>query len=259
MSVPRTQSLSRAIALLRALEHFPRGVSTAELGRVTGLAPATAARLLATLADAGFVERDDARWTIGAELVRIAQRADPERALAGRARPVLAELAAAAKESAMLAVPRPGPRVLVIAQADGPRLLGLTNWVGRPIDLHASAAGKLLLADLDDRAVAAWIRRERPRRLTPRTLSTRSEILRELARVRAEDWAEIDGESEVGLASVAVPVRDPEGSLVALLGYSGPAERLDRPALVPTLRHAATRLAWTATEVIEPRLGPASS
>ena len=61
MSVPRTQSLTRAIALLRAMEHFPRGVTTAELARVTELAPATAGRLLATLEDSGFVERDDAR------------------------------------------------------------------------------------------------------------------------------------------------------------------------------------------------------
>ncbi len=243
MSVPRTQSLTRAIALLRAMEHFPRGVTTAELARVTELAPATAGRLLATLEDSGFVEREAGRWTIGGELARIAQRADPQRVLAGKARPVLAELAAAAKESAMLAVPRAGPRVLVIAQVDGPRLLGLTNWIGRQIDLHASAAGKLLLAELDDRAATAWIRRERPRRLTPRTLTTRAGLLRELARVRAQGWAEIDGESEVGLASVAVPVRDADGSLVAMLGYSGPAERLDRPALVEPLEHAATRLA----------------
>jgi DNA-binding IclR family transcriptional regulator len=242
MSVPRTQSLTRAIALLRAMEHFPRGVTTAELARVTELAPATAGRLLATLEDSGFVERDDARWTIGGELMRIAQRADPERVLVRRARPILAELAAAAKESAMLGVPRAGPRILVIAQADGPRLLGLTNWIGRPIDLHASAAGKLLLAELDDRAAAAWIRRERPGRLTPRTLTTRSDLLHELARVRAQGWAEIDGESEVGLASIAVPVRDPDGNLVAMIGYSGPAERLDRPALVAPLKHAATRL-----------------
>jgi DNA-binding IclR family transcriptional regulator len=244
MSVPRTQSLTRAIALLRAMEHFPRGVSTAELARVTALAPATAGRLLATLEDAGFVERTDARWTIGGELVRIARRADPQRELAARARPVLAELAAAAKESAMLGVPRAGARVVVIAQADGPRLLGVTNWIGRSIDdLHASAAGKLLLAELDDRAVAAWIRRERPRRLTPRTLTTRGDLLRELARVRAQGWAEIDGESEAGLASVAVPVRDADGNLVAMLGYSGPSERLDRPALVEPLERAAARLA----------------
>jgi len=245
MSVPRTQSLTRAIALLRALQHFPRGVTTAELARVTDLPPATAGRLLATLQDAGFVERDDAGWSIGRELARIAQRAEPQRALARRARPLLSDLAAAAKESAMLGVPRGRTRVVVVAQADGPRLLGITNWVGRPIDdLHASAAGKLLLAELDDRAVAAWLRRVRPRRLTARTLTEPRALRRELARVREQGWAEIDGESEPGLASVAVPVRDAGGGpLAAMLGYSGPSERLDRAALVAPLQRAASALA----------------
>jgi DNA-binding IclR family transcriptional regulator len=243
MSVPRTQSLTKAIALLRAMGRFPRGVTTAELARVTELPPATAGRLLATLQDAGFAERDDEGWSIGRELVRIAQGAEPQRALARRAQPVLAGLAAAAKESAMLGVPRGRARVVVVAQADGPRLLGITNWVGRTIeDLHASAAGKLLLAELDDRAVAAWIRRVRPRELTSRTLSSPGALLEEVARVRDRGWAEIDGESEAGLASVAVPVRDPAGTLVGMIGYSGPSERLDRPALVAPLQRAASTL-----------------
>jgi DNA-binding IclR family transcriptional regulator len=244
MSVPRTQSLTRAIALLRAMERFPRGVSTAELARVTELPPATAGRLLATLEDAGFAERDADGWGVGRELVRIAQRAEPQRALARRAQPVLAELAAAAQESAMLGVPRGRARVVVVAQADGPRLLGITNWVGRTIaDLHASAAGKLLLAELDDRALAAWIRRARPRALTARTLGVPGALLAEVARVRDRGWAEIDGESEPGLASVAVPVRDADGALAGMVGYSGPSERLDRPALVAPLQEAAAALA----------------
>jgi DNA-binding IclR family transcriptional regulator len=244
MSVPRTQSLTRAIALLRAMERFPRGVTTAELARVTELPPATAGRLLATLEDAGFAERDDQGWSIGRELVRVAQRAEPQRALARKAQPVLAELAAAAKESAMLGVPRGRARVVVIAQADGPRLLGITNWVGRRIDeLHASSAGKLLLADLDEPAVAAWIRRAKPRRLTPRTLVAPDALMEELARIRDQGWAEIDGESEPGLASVSVPIRAPDGALVAMLGYSGPSERLDRTALVMPLKRAASALA----------------
>jgi DNA-binding IclR family transcriptional regulator len=239
MSVPRTQSLTRAIALLRAMERFPRGVTTAELARVTELPPATAGRLLATLEDAGFAERGAAGWTLGGELVRLAHRADPHRALARRAQPVLDDLAAGAGESALLAVPRSGPAIDVIAQADGPRLLGLTNWIGRAIDLHASAAGKLVLAELSDRALTAWIARERPARLTPRTLVTRREILAEVRRVRRQGWAELDEESEPGLASIAVGVRHPDGALAAMVGFSGPRDRLDRKKLLVPLQRAA--------------------
>ncbi len=238
MSVPRTQSLTRAIDLLRAFERFPRGVTTAGLARATDLAPATAARLLATLHDAGFVQRGEGGWMIGAELVRVVSRADPNRGLIQRARPVLERLAADARESALLAVPRAGPAIEIVVQADGPRLLGLTDWVGRRIDLHASAAGKLVLAELADDDLAAWIKRERPKRLTPNTLTTRAQLMTEIAQVRAQGWAKLDEESEPGLGSIAVPVRETEGALIAIAGFSGPVDRLDYPALLKHLRQA---------------------
>ena len=242
MSVARTQSLTRALALLRAIERYGRGASTAELARATELAPATAGRLLATLQDAGFAVRGAGGWSIGPEVVRLGKRADPHRALGRRAQPVLDNLAASAGESAMLAIPRPGPAVEVIAQADGPRLLGLTNWVGRPIVLHASAAGKLVLAELDDRALTAWISRERPTRLTAHTLVGSTRLVDEIRRVRAQGWADIDEESEPGLASIAVGIHDADQTLVAMVGFSGPRDRLDRQALLAPLQRAAGAL-----------------
>lgn len=239
MSVPRTQSLTRALALLRAIEQYGQRASTAELARATELAPATAGRLLATLDDAGFAIRRAGGWSIGPELVRLGQRADPRREMARRAQPILDDLAAAAGESAMLAIPRPGPGVEVVAQADGPRMLGLTNWIGRSIAVHASAAGKLVLAELSEQALTAWIARERPGRLTPRTIVSRRALADEMERVRRQGWAEIDEESEPGLASIAVGVRDDDEGLIAIVGFSGPRDRLDRQALLAPLGRAA--------------------
>jgi DNA-binding IclR family transcriptional regulator len=238
----RAHALERLTDLLRALKRFPHGATTATLARATGLAPATTGRLLATLHDAEFVTRGERGWMIGAELTRIAARADPHRALRERARPVLEELAATVRESAMLAIPRPGPQIEILAQADGPHLLGLTNWVGRPVDMHASAAGKLVLAELSDNELAVWIRRERPRRLTPHTLTTHAQLTAEIARVREQGWATLDQESEIGLGSIARPVRDHNGTLTAIIGFSGPAQRLDYPALLVHLKRGCAAL-----------------
>ena len=242
MSTPRIQSLSRALDLLCALKRFPDGTSTATLARATQLAPATAGRLLITLADAEFVTRGDNGWIVGAELMRIAARADPHRALRARARPVLEKLARDGRESAMLAVPRPGPQIEILVQADGPRLLGLTNWVGRPVDMHASAAGKIALAELSDTELVAWIARERPRRLTPHTLTSRAQLTAEIARVREQGWATLDQESEIGLGSIAHPVRDHHDALTAIIGFSGPAERMDYPKLLIHLQRGCRTL-----------------
>jgi IclR family pca regulon transcriptional regulator len=228
--------------LLRALKRHPHGATTAALARATGLAPATAGRLLITLADAAFVVRGDQGWIVGPEVTRIAARADPHRALREQARPLLEHLAATARESAMLAIPCPGPQLEILAQADGPRLLGLTNWVGRHVDLHASAAGKLVLAELSDADLVAWIRRERPRRLTPHTLTSRRHLVPEIQRARRQGWATLDQESEIGLGSIACAARDPDGTLRAIIGFSGPAERLDYPALLAHLQPACAGL-----------------
>jgi DNA-binding IclR family transcriptional regulator len=231
--------VTRALALLRALGRFPDGATTAELARAAGLAPATAGRLLTTLSDDAFIARTGVGWVVGPELVRVAARADPHRGLINRTRPLLERLAAKAGEAAMLAIPRPGPQIEILAQADGPRLLGLTNWVGRPIDMHASAAGKIALAELADDELIAWIRRERPRRLTPHTLTSRKELTAELAGVRERGWATLEHESEIGLGSIALGIRDGTGALAAIIGFSGPVERLDVPASLALLRAAA--------------------
>lgn len=209
---------------------------------------ATAARLLATLTDEGFVERtpDDAGWTLGLPLVRLARAADPDRALILIARPVLEDLAATAGESAGLAVPRPGPAMDMIAEADAPGLLGATNWVGRNFPLHASAPGKLVLAELNDAELARWIKRSRPHRFTPRTITTARGLRTELSTIRAQGYAELDDELEPALASLAITVRDTRGEALAFVGISGPSPRLSaerRRALVGPVRAAAARIA----------------
>ena len=246
--LPRAQSLNRAAALVRAAG-AGGAPSTAQLARTCGLPVAPAARLLATLSDEGFVERtaDGAGWTLGLPLVRLARAADPDRALVAVARPVLEELAAVCGESTALAVARAGPAMDVIAQADAPGLLGASDWVGRDFPLHASAPGKLVLAELSDAELTEWVRRVRPQRFTPRTITTLGRLRNELTTVRTRGYAELHDELEPALASLAVPVRAGAGGVaIAYVGVSGPSARLDAPrrrAHVGPVRAAADRIA----------------
>lgn len=249
--LPRAQSLTRAAALVRAVgasaAEGTADASTAALARRCGLPVATAARLLATLSDEGFVEHtaEGAGWTLGLPLVRLARAADPDRALLAAAPPLLEELAAEAGESAALAVVRPGPGMEVIAQADAPGLLGVSRWVGHEFPLHASAPGKLVLASLDAAALRDWVQRTRPERFTRRTITSLRGLQAELGRVRARGYAELEDELEPALASLALPVPTATGAPRAFVGVSGPSGRLDarrRRALVEPMRAIAERL-----------------
>jgi DNA-binding IclR family transcriptional regulator len=139
----------------------------------------------------------------------------------------------------------------VIAQADAPGLLGASNWVGRSFPLHASAPGKLVLAELDDSQLAQWVEHARPQRLTQRTITTLHGLRSELTTISAQGYAELDDELEPALASLAVTVRGTRGEALALVGVSGPSARLNaarRRALVGQVRAAAERIARAAAD-----------
>jgi DNA-binding IclR family transcriptional regulator len=240
--------LRRAIELLRAVAARPQGASASELARVTGLPRSTVTRTLSTLADAGFVEHVG-DWVLGYELVRLARAADPYRGLVEAARGVLARLRDDTDESALLAVTRGRPGIEIVLQLDPARHVGVASWVGVDVPLHASAAGKLALAELERDELEAWLLRNPPVQFTQSTVSDAQALLAELERLRRRGWAEIVDELEDGLTSLAIPVRGGDDALVALIGISGPTFRLGRTRrreLLPRLQSAAIELEATA-------------
>jgi DNA-binding IclR family transcriptional regulator len=253
--LPRTQSLSRAIELLRAVAANPTGISGAALTRITGLPQPTVARALATLSDAGFVEATDAGWALGYELVRLARAADPYGALLAAAGPVMATLVKTASETVVLGVPRVPVGFETIYQIDAPNLVGVTNWVGMPLPLHASGMGKHVLAELSEEELTEWLEGNSLEPCTDRTIVEPQRLRTELARVRATDTSAVVDELEPGLSGLGRALRGPSGELAAIVAISGPSFRLTarrRKELAPPLAEAvmaiARRLGWNEAE-----------
>jgi IclR family transcriptional regulator, acetate operon repressor len=108
-----------------------------------------------------------------------------------------------------------------VSQVDGRHVLGASNWVGRPVPDHCSAAGKVFLA-FDARGG----RGEPLERLTARTIVHPEQLERELVTVREHGFATIVDELEMGLAAAAAPIRDGDGTVVGALSVAGPTARL---------------------------------
>jgi IclR family transcriptional regulator, acetate operon repressor len=251
VGTPRTKSLGRAIQLLGAVATRPGGASASELGRIAGLPRSTAARTLRTLADFGLVEEaaEGAGWVLGYELVRLARAADPYRRLVESAAPVLGRLRDTAGESALLAVPRSPSGMEILLQLDPERHVGVTSWVGFDVPLYASSAGKILLAQYDPEELQAWLDSRQLTPFTHKTITDRTALRVELARVRQHGWAELVDELEDGLAAISVPVWSRGaalgGGIVAAIGISGPTFRLGRNQrrhLLPALQAAAIEI-----------------
>ena len=140
-------------------------VSASALARSTGQPRATVSRTLRTFADRGLVAETPAGWVIGNELFRLARSADPHSALIEAADRPLRRLRDRADESALLAIVTGRTAMEIVTQLDGAHRLGVVGWVGADVPLHASSAGKLVLAELSQSELEAWFEEAQPARL----------------------------------------------------------------------------------------------
>ena len=233
-----TQAIDRAAELLVRVVESPGPVAVGELAATSGLPKSTTSRLVGALVRKGLVQRDGQRGGLrpGPVLLRFAHRS--EETLVHAAAGALQRLAQESAETVNLAVPAPGG-VEHLAQRDSRHFVGVGNWVGRRVPLHATANGKVFLA-----YGAAPIPAQLDR-LAPGTITDRARLERELAKIRARGYAIAVDELEQGLAAVAAPVFGADGAVVAALSISGPATRLgpDRiAALAPVLVEQANEL-----------------
>jgi IclR family pca regulon transcriptional regulator len=106
--------------------------------------------------------------------------------------------------------------------------------------------GRVLLAGLEDEALDRWLKGLRPRKLTPKTVTTQRELMDQVLQTRGQGYAINDEELEIGLRSIAVPVRNPRGEVVLALGISQQAARMTpatmKQRLLPALQSGSAAL-----------------
>ena len=233
-----TQAVDRAARLLSEVVHASDPVTFTELTVVTGLAKSTASRLLLALERNHLVRRDDhGRFLPGEMFVSFAWRDGAGTSLVAVARPFLDRLGKATGETINLGVTS-GHTVDQIAQVDCAYLIGGTNWVGRPVPLHASGLGKVLLA-----YGAAKLPPGELARCTDKTITSEAALRAELAAVRARGYAVTDEELEAGLIAFAAPVFRYDGTVVAALSVSAPTSRMSRETAAKAARRCADEAA----------------
>lgn len=247
-AVRRVAAVERAFAVLDALADGGE-LGTNELARRTGINATTVSRLLATLASASFVEHvaETGRYRLSLRLVELGNAVLARLDLRQLARPQLEALVAETGETATLSAPGDDDAITVDF-VQSPSLVQSVAQLGRPSIGHATATGKVLLAFGE-----AAMPEEPLRSFTPRTITTRPALERELARVRRTGWAEAVGERDVELAAVAAPVFGSRGALAGILGLQGPASRFDAAArgaavslLLERARLLSTALGWSS-------------
>ena len=244
------QSVSRAVSVLQALADSEGELGVTELGRRLGVHKATASRLVATLAEHRLVERNPMtdKYRLGFGLIHLAGSAMAGMDLAREARPVLEDLAERTRETVNLALLQ-GDQVVNIDQISAPHLVVNVNWVGKQNPMHCTSTGKVLLAFLSPDDRRRLLSKPLPR-LTPRTITERATLEKQLQRVREDGYAFTLEELEVGLNAVAAPVRDSRGEVIAAVSVSGPSYRVS-----PQRLSELGEMTHEAAEAISRRMG----
>jgi DNA-binding IclR family transcriptional regulator len=258
-----SQNIQRVLDVLEVLAEFSAvdGLTLTALSARLGLPKSTTLRLLANLEIRGFVEQDgDRRYHIGLPLFSIGAQAVQGSGLRRRVRPYLEELAYAVGESTYLAI-RHQDGVLYIDRIESPQPVRAVSPIGSHRPLHATAVGKVLMANMDGPEVEGIVARRGLAPVTEYTITDMPTLLERLEQVRRDDYDLDFGEYNNELTCSAAPLRDAEGKVVAAIGISGPAWRITEarvPKVISELTKSARAISaelgyrFVPTTVVEP-------
>jgi DNA-binding IclR family transcriptional regulator len=221
------QSLGRAFAILEEVARHREGIGLADLSKRVGLHNSTTFHLAKTMVSLGYIrqEKDSKRYRVGRPLFALAASALDEIEMVNVATPILENLSRETGETSHFAV-RMGDAVVVIARTSGPGAFQLTDRVGVVRPAHCTALGKVILASLGDDQLERFLERVELKPSTEKSITEIPALLREIEEIRRSGMAFDDGEFNLEVRCVAVPVRDFTGQIIGALGISGPIWRL---------------------------------
>ena len=239
--IPGTRAVHRVLSLLKAFSEDQGKLSLTELSRRVGLSKATAHRMLIVLEHEGFLTRsaETGEFQLGPEIIVLGARALRNVDLRGVVRPELRFLSETSGDDASLES-LVGNEVLILDEVRGQNILGLTTEVGTRWPAHATATGKVLLADAGEPEPEGGLAAS-----TTHTITNWERWTEALAEVRAKGYATNLEELVYGYNSVAAPVKDMEGRAVAAISLGGSTHRVTRdriPELASLVMEAAGRV-----------------
>ena len=223
---PGTQSVLRAMSLLKAFDDVRREWGLADLAQEVGLNKTTTYRLLTALESEGMVARrpSSETYTLGPEIVVLGGRALRSNDLRSLAKPELEKMAAASGETATLEIMSGEDHVLIIDEVIGNHLVGSSQSLGTRWPMFATSTGLAMLAHLPEERTAAVLARPLPQ-LTTKTVTDTAVLRQELAKIRQRGYSFVQEWLEEGLLVVGAPLFNHDGQVVAAISLGAPAIR----------------------------------
>jgi DNA-binding IclR family transcriptional regulator len=241
-----SQSLERGLDILEMIEAESGDIGVRELARRLELSPTIVQRLVSSLAVRGYIEKnlETSRYRLGHRSMVLGASGERGVDYAATARRELDRLAHEHHLNGFVAVLRGGRAIYLLAvQAESPVAIRVS--LGSEMPLHSTAAGKVLLASLDDGQARKLVGRAKLAAITPHTITDPAALIASLAKVRRQGYATVVEENIPGVLSVGAPITDRGGNVVAALSVAFPKyleSGLTLQGSIPLVTAAALRI-----------------
>ena len=229
------EALARGLEVIAAFRAGYGTLSLAEVAAAAGLARPTARRILLTLAELGYVRVQDGGsgvgWALTPRVLDLGVAYVRSQGLWDVARPHMQALVAHTRESCSVAQ-LDGSDIIYVARVAVPKIVGLSVQIGTRFPALATSLGKVLLAALPAADLEAVLAQPTRSGLVPRWQPDRDERDAALREVRARGWALTDEQLTLGIRSVAAPLRDGTGQVIASVNVNAHAAETSVERLV---------------------------
>jgi IclR family transcriptional regulator, pca regulon regulatory protein len=238
-------SLARGLQVIEAFEGHSQPLSTAEISRTTGLSRAAVRRLLMTLEFLGYAESDGRAYKLKTRVMRLGFSYLSSNSIATLAQPILEHVIELVHESSSVGLLE-NDQVVYVARATAKRVMSVGLSVGSRFPAYCTSMGRVLLSALTEQQLAQYLDRTEFIPVTPKTIVDRSLLADVIRQVRTKGFAVNDEELELGHRSIAVPVRNRKGVMVAGMNIGLHAARFSvadmTRSLLPILREHSQML-----------------
>jgi len=244
-------ALARGLAVIQAFDHQRPRMTLAQVAQIVNLPRAAVRRSLLTLAELGYVSTDGKLFSLTPATLRLGFSYLASLPFSQIAQPYVNSLRERFQESSSAAVWDAG-EIVYVARAMAHRLMSTGLNLGSRLPAYCTSMGRVLLATQTEEQLRAYFRDTPLTRYTDRTVVSEPEIRAILDQVRDEGFCIVDQEREIGLRSIAVPIRNRAGAVIAALNVSGQAGRVEisqmRSEFFPVLRDVAADIAAITPE-----------
>lgn len=241
------QSLARGLAVINSFSRERPSQTLSDVAQATGLTRATARRALLTLTELGYVQKTERFFSLTPKVLDLGYSFLSSFHVVELAQPSMERLVDDVHESSSMSV-LDGEEIVYVARIPTTRIMTIALALGSRLPAYPTSMGRVLLSGLGDDELDEYISGTRFEKLTPHTVTDRRRFRSIVVKVRTDGFALVDQELEEGVRSIAAPIQNRRGRVIAAMNVSCHASRVEVDRMLEEFK---PRLLETAAEITD--------